>query len=105
MANYGKMISVFGTLNNAEDKHNEPTEHLRADKITVLYKGRVLWKQYIPQKHKRFGIKTCVLCDSKANMYNMTAYVNKDRIHVNAIFSGFLITLHKHTLTPVYIYF
>jgi len=39
-------------------KHCSPTEHLAVDEIIVLFKWRVIFKQYIPKKHKEFVIKT-----------------------------------------------
>jgi hypothetical protein len=33
------------------------------DEIIVLFNGTVVFKQYIPKKHKRFGIKILKLCD------------------------------------------
>jgi len=33
------------------------TEHLAVNGVIMLYKGRVVFQQYIPKKHKRFGIK------------------------------------------------
>jgi hypothetical protein len=38
----------------------------------VLVKGRVIFKQCIPEKQKWFGIKLYKLCDSKGGTYNMT---------------------------------
>ena len=29
-----------------------PTEHLAVDEVIVLYKGRVIFRQYIPKKQK-----------------------------------------------------
>jgi len=50
-------------------------------KLTVLYKGRDVFKQYIPKKHKHFGIKTYKLCDYKGYTYNMRVYLGKDRTY------------------------
>ena len=41
-----------------------------------------MFEQYIPKKHKGFGIKLYKLCDSKGYTYNMTVYLGKDRKHV-----------------------
>ena len=54
-----------------------PTEHLAADELIVLYKGRVVFRQYIPNKHKRFGIKIYKLCDSLGYTYDMSVYLGK----------------------------
>lgn len=40
-----------------------PFKNLCIDESLVLYKGRVFFKQYIPSKRHRFGIKFFVLCD------------------------------------------
>jgi hypothetical protein len=52
-------------LNDVYAKYYNPTEHLASDEITVLFKGRVVFKQYIPKKHECSGIKIYKLCDSK----------------------------------------
>jgi hypothetical protein len=38
---------------------------LAVDEIIVLFKGRVIFKQYILKKNKWFGINIYKLCDSK----------------------------------------
>jgi hypothetical protein len=49
--------------------------------IIVLFRGQVIFKQYIPKKHKQFGINLYKLCGSKGNTYNNTVYLGKDRKH------------------------
>jgi len=56
-----------------------PSEHLTIDEVIVLYKGRVIFQQYIPKKHKHFGIKIYKLCDETGYTYDITLYVGKDR--------------------------
>jgi hypothetical protein len=77
------MRNIFDKL-NAYAKYYSPTEHLAVDKIIVLFKGRVIFKQYIPKKHKLFGIKIYKLCYSKRYIYNMSVYLDKDRKRVTA---------------------
>lgn len=43
-----------------------PFQHLCVDESLLLYKGRLSFKQYIPSKRNRFGIKSFVLCDKKS---------------------------------------
>jgi hypothetical protein len=38
-------------------KFYNPSEHLAIHEVTVPFKGRVTFKQYISKKHKSFGIK------------------------------------------------
>jgi hypothetical protein len=73
------MKSLGFSKNDAYAKYYSPTEHSAVDEITVLFKGRVDFKQHIPKKHKCFGIKIYKLCDSKGYMYNMRVYLGKDR--------------------------
>jgi hypothetical protein len=46
-----KMRIIFDMLSDAYAKYYSPTEHLAANEIIVLFKGRVVFKQYIPKKH------------------------------------------------------
>jgi hypothetical protein len=52
---------------------------LAVDEVIVLFKGKVAIKQYIPKKHKRFGIKIYKLCDMTGYTYDMEVYLGKDR--------------------------
>jgi hypothetical protein len=69
-------------LNNAYAKFYNSSEHLAVDKIIVLFRGRVVFKQYIPKIHKRFGIKIFKLRDCTGYAYDMKVYLGKDRQHV-----------------------
>jgi hypothetical protein len=75
------MRSIFDKLSDADAKYYSPTECLAVDEIIVLFKGTVIFKQYIPKKHKHFGIKIYKLCDSKGYMYDIRVYLIKDRTH------------------------
>ena len=50
----------------------------------MLYKGRVVFWQYIPKKHTRFGIKNYKLCDSLGYTYDISMYLGKQRQHATA---------------------
>ena len=52
---------------------------MAVDEVIVKFKGRVLFKQYIPKKRKRFSIKMFKLCDSTGYTYDMNVYLGKDR--------------------------
>jgi hypothetical protein len=49
------------------------------DKVIVLFKGKVAFKQYIPKKRKRFRIKIYKLCDTSGYIYGIEVYLGKDR--------------------------
>jgi len=38
-------------------KFYNPSENLPIDQETVLFKGRVIFRQYVPKKYKQFGIQ------------------------------------------------
>ena len=52
-------------LSDSNDKYYSLTDHLAVVEFILLLKGRVIFREFIPKKHKRFGIKLCKLCDSK----------------------------------------
>jgi hypothetical protein len=66
-------------LNDTYVQLYNPFEHLAVDEVIVLFEGRVIFKQYIPKKHKRFGIKTYKLCDMTVYTYNTSVYLGKNR--------------------------
>lgn len=56
-----------------------PTQDICIDECLVLWKGRLSWKQYIPSKRSRFGIKFYVLCESQSGyIWNFCIYTGKD---------------------------
>jgi hypothetical protein len=48
------------------------------DEVIAKFKGRVIFRQYIPKKRKHFGIKIYKLCDDSAYTYGMRLYLGKD---------------------------
>ncbi|PNF31295.1 hypothetical protein B7P43_G12669, partial [Cryptotermes secundus] len=69
-----KIRTIFDTLNDAYEKYYNPSEHFAIDEIIVKFKGRVVFRQYIPKKHKRFGIKIFYVdkADRMANRYSIS---------------------------------
>ena len=48
------------------------------DKVIVKFKGRVIFRQYIPKKRKCFGIKIYKLCGEAGYTCAMRLYLGKD---------------------------
>jgi len=71
-----KVRNVFDILNKKFSKFCNPSEHLAIDEVIVKYKGRVIFRQHIPKKHKRFGIKIYKLCDRTGYTYDITVYLD-----------------------------
>ena len=55
-----RLFKIRDIMNMLKEKLNTvyyPSEHITVDKSLVLFKGRLLFKQYIKSKRSRFGIK------------------------------------------------
>jgi len=48
-----KLRTVFDKLNEAYAIFYNPSEHLAVDEVIVKFKGRVVFRQYIPKKKKK----------------------------------------------------
>jgi len=64
------MRNLFQILNEKFSKFYSPSEHLAVHEVIVKFKGRVIFRQYIPKKHKRLGIKIYKLCDEIGYTYD-----------------------------------
>ncbi|KAL6417032.1 hypothetical protein ACFW04_014740 [Cataglyphis niger] len=60
-----KISSVCNKLQKSFKDSFSPFQNLCIDESLLLFKGRLSFKQYIPSKRSRFGIKTYVLCNCK----------------------------------------
>jgi hypothetical protein len=74
-----KTRTISDKLNDAYAKYYRPTKHSAGDGVTVLFKERVVFKQYIPKKHKCFGIKIYKICNSKTYTYNLSVYLERNK--------------------------
>ena len=67
--------TVFDKLNVAYAKFYNSSEHLAVDEVTVKFKGRVIFRQYIiPKRRKHFSVKIYKLCDESGYTYDMRVY-------------------------------
>jgi len=73
-----KLRTVFEKLNEAYVKFYSLSEHLAVDEVVVKFKGRVIFRQYIPKKRKHFSIKMYKLCDESGYIYDMRVYFGRD---------------------------
>jgi len=48
------------------------------DELIVKFQSRVIFRQYIPKKRKRFGIKIYKLCSESGYTCDMKMYLGKD---------------------------
>ena len=63
-----KVRDVFEMFTANYKKYFVPFQKLVIDESLILFKGRLAWKQYIPSKRHRFGIKIFVLCDCETGI-------------------------------------
>ena len=55
-----------------------PNKDLTVDESMVLWRGRLFFRQYIPSKRHRYGIKLYEVCDAKTGyMWSFELHVNK----------------------------
>jgi hypothetical protein len=52
----------------------EPDEDLAVDEILVTFRGRLGFKQYIPGKSHKYGVKLFKLCGTNGYTYNVQIY-------------------------------
>ena len=55
-----------------------PGKNIAIDESLLLWKGRLVFKQYVPMKRARYGIKSFLLCDSSGYTYSFRVYAGKD---------------------------
>ena len=56
-----------------------PEQDISIDESLLLYKGRLFFKQYIPNKRSRFGIKSYELCESRSGYtWKYSLYTGQD---------------------------
>ena len=67
----------FYTMKKAYAKFYNPLENLEMDKGNVKFKGRVIFRQYIPKKRKCFSIKIYRMCDESGYTCDMRVYLGK----------------------------
>lgn len=77
-----KVRPFLKLLQQACSNTYRPGEELSADESLLLYKGKLLFKQYIPTKRARSGIKVYCLCESA------TGYLFNFLVHSTAAENG-----------------
>ncbi|XP_065185884.1 piggyBac transposable element-derived protein 4-like [Sycon ciliatum] len=55
-----------------------PSKQISIDEELVAWRGRLQFRQYIPSKRARFGVKIFALCESSGYMSSYIVYVGKD---------------------------
>jgi hypothetical protein len=74
-----KIRKIWEIVNRGFQEVLVPHQNLAVDESLILYKGRLYFKQYIPSKRSRFGIKTFSVVDDKTKfILNSIVYSGKN---------------------------
>jgi hypothetical protein len=77
-----KLFKVFPVIFHLNNKFQElylPSQDISIDESLTLWKGRLSFRQYLPLKASKFGIKTYELCDSTTGyLWSFLVYTGKD---------------------------
>ena len=82
--NRDRLYKVRPVLDHLVSKFQElyyPTREVSVDEQLLKFKGQLYFKQYIPKKRSRFGVKFFSLCDSNGYLFNTNIYVGSETIH------------------------
>ncbi|KAM9743810.1 piggyBac transposable element-derived protein 4-like [Menidia menidia] len=86
-----KMYKVRPVLDYIVERFKEmyqPAENICIDEGMMLWRGRLSFRVYNPQKPVKYGIKSYILCDSATGYcFNMQPYVGEARTLVEIVFS------------------
>jgi hypothetical protein len=74
-----KIRQIFDTLNSKFSELYYPSEQMAVDEVIVKFKGKAIFRQYIPKKRKKFGIKLYKLCNRLGNTFDMNVNLGKQK--------------------------
>ncbi|KAF8785039.1 PiggyBac transposable element-derived protein like [Argiope bruennichi] len=74
-----KIYEVYEALNRKFKSSYIPECEVTVDESLLLYKGRLVFKQYLPKKKSKFGVKFYQLCESSTGyIWNSLVYTGRD---------------------------
>ncbi|XP_025407161.1 piggyBac transposable element-derived protein 4-like [Sipha flava] len=73
-----KVRDLINKLIENFQKILEPEEYLAVDETMVPFRGRLIFRQYIPGKAHKYGVK--LLCGTDGYTYNVQVYAGKSQI-------------------------
>lgn len=75
----GKLGLIIENLKNKFKRIYIPEENICIDESLFAWKGRLGFRQYVPSKRLRYGIKIYKLCESVSGyVWNFLIYCGKD---------------------------
>lgn len=79
--NRDRLFKVRPLLAHLEEKFQtvyKPEKDIAIDESLLLWKGQLIFKQYIPLKRARFGIKIFNVCEKSGYTYKLRVYTGKE---------------------------
>lgn len=73
----GKILPFFNKLVGKYQEAYTPGEDIVIDETLIPWRGRLIFKQYIPNKAHKYGIKLFKLCSSEGYTWAMKMYSGK----------------------------
>ena len=73
-----KIRPLITFMNNRFQEVYVPDQNISIDEELIAWRGRLQFRQYIPSKRARFGIKIFALCETSGYMTNFIVYTGKD---------------------------
>ena len=80
-SNRDKLNEVEGVVEFLVDQFKNvyiPTQHISIDEELLFWKGRLSFKQHIPSKRSRFGVKLFSVCEDSGYLWNSFVYLGKN---------------------------
>ncbi|GFY24491.1 piggyBac transposable element-derived protein 4 [Trichonephila clavipes] len=105
-----KIWPIYSRINELSKNAVTLEQDVSIDESLLLHKGRLSWKQYLPLKRARFGIKMYMLCEAKSGyVWSSIIFTGRgtlfDEEFLKPEFSKFMqvvLTLMKPLLNTVY---
>ena len=76
-----KLFKLRPLLDHLFEKFQEvyvPACNVSIDESLLLWKGRPSFKQYIPLKRARFGVKSFMLCEDSGYTFSFKIYTGRE---------------------------
>ncbi|XP_054259986.1 piggyBac transposable element-derived protein 4-like [Macrosteles quadrilineatus] len=72
-----KILPLVSHLNQCFKRNKNPGEDLVIDESMIPFRGRLIFRQYLPQKAHKYGIKVFKVCDTTGYTLKTKVYMGK----------------------------
>lgn len=74
---FAKILPLLTHLNSVFRNEKSPGQDLVVDESMIPFRGRLIFKQYLPNKTHKYRIKIFKICDNSGYTYKMKVYMGK----------------------------